>query len=151
MTKTFADFQVLNSTLADDVIEAVASIEGVSARVGISNVSESGYAKFTRDEDGEIVIKLRFSGHADYHGSDHTFRTDKIARAIWTWSEAGEAIEFDEDGEAVEFEYFERSGTEDEKPADAEYSHVEIADEDYDDIVREAVAMVKNAVIKQEA
>jgi hypothetical protein len=143
MIKTFANFKVLNYTLADDVIDAVSALEGVSARVGISNVSESGYAEFTNDEGGEIVIKLRFSGHADYHGSDYTFRTDKVARAIWTWSEAGDAIEFDDDGEAVDFEYFDRSGTEDDKPADAEYSHVEIDAEDYEEIVRQAVEMVK--------
>jgi hypothetical protein len=96
MIKTFKNFPELTSSLAFDLIDMIkrhdfGSID-VYAAFGFSNVSPSAYVEFSaEDEDGETVCetKVRFSDHADRHGSDITIRIDHV---ISTVEEDGEYI-----------------------------------------------------------
>lgn len=151
MIKVFNNFGDLNSHLAFEVIERLGSISGVRAEFGKSGVSESAYVNIVFDDEDRDDLKLRFAGHADRHGADHTFRTDGIADAIYVWSEAGEPIEFDDDGEPIEFEVIDRQARESEKGEGAEFSHVEIDHDSLSAIIAEATDMVLAHLIREDA
>lgn len=127
--KHFTDFVDLNGALAEAVIAQV------GGSYSSSNVSESRYV--TKGD-----VKIRFSGHSDYHGSDHTFRTDRVAQVYYSWTE----IVFDEDDEEIDVIY--HTDLENDIPLevreenDFEFDHIEVSVEDFDRIVAEAVEML---------
>ena len=143
MKTKFDDFAALNSHIAFEVRDALRA-RGFCADYGASNISESAYVSVAAEgEDDDLdTIKLRFSGHSDRHGADRTWRTDEAAEEIYSWSECGDAIAWDEDGEPTEFEVQSFTGTEDESGDGAEFSHVEIDADRLAAIISEAVAMV---------
>lgn len=141
----FKNFGDLNSDIAFAVIDNL-KVDGLRAAFGKSGVSESAYVNISFDDEDRNDLKLRFAGHDDRHGADITFRTDEIATVIYSWSAVGEPTLFDDDGEPVEWQIIERSGPEDSKGDDAEFSHVEIEAGEFANIVAEAVAMVRSSL-----
>lgn len=91
MTKTFKNFPELTATLAFDLIDSINALDidgrTVIADFGGSNVSCSSYVTVSiyEGEDDEFVseTKVRFSDHADYHGSDITYRIDDKVEAVY--------------------------------------------------------------------
>lgn len=82
---TFENFKQLSSELAFDLIEKLNGEVGIDAEFGASNQSPSRYVNITiADDDGEVVeeFKIRFSDHADRHGSDITVRFDHLIETI---------------------------------------------------------------------
>lgn len=130
----FQNTSELTAALAFSVKEALEA-KGVSVSFGSSNVSISAYV-----EAGDT--KLRFSDHADYHGSDKTFRVEDDAIAMVSWM----TFEFDEDGE--ETGNVSHIGTEVEARAagvpvgDYEFDHIAFPQERFSAIVEDAVALV---------
>ena len=90
MTKTFENYPDLTADLAFNLIERLGLGEDA---FGFSNQSCSAYVNVTaRDEEDEYLgeFKVRFSDHADRHGSDITIRIDDLVETV------------EEDGEYVE-------------------------------------------------
>lgn len=84
MTKTFENYPALTSELAFDLIDALKA-NGLDVQYGSSNQSCSTYAKITVwDDDGDYAgeFKVRFSDHADRHGSDITIRIDHLVETV---------------------------------------------------------------------
>lgn len=81
----------ITETLQDRTMDAIRAL-GFAAELGWSNVSCSRYVNVVirpelTDEDGwtvedgeEVIFKIRFSNHDDYHGSDLTIRFEHLTR-----------------------------------------------------------------------
>lgn len=82
--------------LRDDLADALDGTSYAPSSRSGSNVSPSAYLEFTNGDD---AFKLRFSDHADRHGSDKTVRFDSIVEDIFSNSMTGQRIgksEFDD-------------------------------------------------------
>jgi hypothetical protein len=97
MTKSFANYPELTSSLAHDLIDMITAHDfsglDITAAFGLSNISPSAYVEFSvYGDDGDLVAetKVRFSDHADRYGSDITIRIDDL---IVTIEDEGDYVE----------------------------------------------------------
>ena len=113
--KTFANFPALTSSLAFDLIDMIMAADfgacEAYAQFGMSNVSCSAYVEFSlENEEGDTVAerKVRFSDHADRHGSDMTIRIDDKITTIEDDGEYAETQISEEDYAGALAEAFSR-------------------------------------------
>jgi len=80
MTKQFETLPEMAAELAYDLMDRLGGKINLSASFGASNISCSRYVDVTiMDDDGCDILdemKVRFSDHADRHGSDVTIMID---------------------------------------------------------------------------